>query len=401
MTGATEVEFSGFTNLNVTYSSGDTLSFRSSLLNQGRQGVSFAPDSILGLQANIHFNHQFDFVGQIIVQDRTDSNVSNYLEQAFLRYQINRNWSAKIGRLSTNSYLFTDYRYVGHLLNWVRPPVEMYSTAGSLGNMDGAQISYTKEVSFGAVKLAYAYGNSVLHNDQGNGDISFKYDGLSAFNVEFQATDWRLHGAYLSAKLDNFVNPDLNTIEQIEQVVPPVFLPYAQELIFNLVPDGRTVSYASVGGQYNFEQLELIAELSDYDSDWLLAGGSRSGYVTAAYRINNIIPYTTLAFYNGKTEPEVIDYDAAQNQLPALAFSQLLALTRESNEAVRNAAVDQDSISLGLRWEYHPQWSLKFQFDHYRIKPFGSGLFAVNSNQVTPDKDLAYNVISLGLTTTF
>ena len=92
---AQEVEVSGFATIGLTHSAGDTVSFRSSLLNKGREDFSFAPDSVLGLQANVRFSENLDAVGQIIVQDRTDTNLNNYVELAFLRYQINRNWNMR------------------------------------------------------------------------------------------------------------------------------------------------------------------------------------------------------------------------------------------------------------------------------------------------------------------
>jgi hypothetical protein len=397
---AQEVEVSGFATLGLTHSGGDTLSFRNSLLNNGREGLSFAPDSVLGLQANLRFSDNLDAVGQIIVQDRYDTNVNNFVELAFLRYQINRNWSAKIGRFSTNSYLFTDYRYVGHLLTWARPPVEMYSTAGSLGNMDGLQASYLHEVDFGAIKFSLSYGESVLHNGGDSGDVSVDYEDFTVFNVEFQATEWRIHAAFLSAKLDNFVFPGDDEFAIAVSLVPTIFKPYAEQIQSSIVPDGRRVTYASIGGQYTLHDADFIAELSDYDGDWGLASSARSGYATATYHIGNIMPYVTLAFYNRGEQPEVIDFAAAQAALPSPLYQQLLFITAETNETVRGASIQQRSISLGMKWDFSDTWSFKAQFDHYRIDEFGSGLFT-ELTAFTPSDKFTYNVANISFSTTF
>jgi hypothetical protein len=397
---AQEVEVSGFATVGLTHSGGDTVSFRSSLLNKGREDFSFAPDSVLGLQANVRFSENLDAVGQIILQDRTDTNLNNYVELAFLRYQINRNWSAKIGRFSTNSYLFTDYRYVGHLLTWARPPVEMYSTAGSLGNMDGLQTSYIHDVDFGAIKFSLSYGESILHNGGETGDVSVDYEDFTVFNVEFQATEWRIHAAYLSAKLDNFVFPGADEFADAVNLVPSIFKPYAEQIQSFIVPDGRRVTYASIGGQYTLHDAEFIAELSDYNGDWGLASSARSGYATASYRIRTVTPYMTLAFYNRGEQPEVIDFAAAQAMLPIPVYQQLLLITAESNEIVRGASIQQRSISLGMKWDFSDTWSFKAQFDHYRIDKFGSGFFG-ELTALTPSEKFTYNVANISLTTTF
>ncbi len=397
---AQEIEVSGFATLGLTHSGGDTVSFRNSLLNRGREDFSFAPDSVLGLQANLRFSENLDAVGQIIVQDRYDTNVNNFVELAFLRYQINRNWSAKIGRFSTNSYLFTDYRYVGHLLAWARPPVEMYSTAGSLGNMDGLQASYLHDVEFGVIKFALSYGESTLHNGGESGDLTVDYENLTVFNVEFQATEWRIHAAYLSAKLDNFVFPGADEFAVAVSMVPTIFKPYAEQVQFSIVPDGRRVTYASIGGQYSLDNTDFIAELSDYSGDWGLASSARSGYATATYHIGSVMPYVTLAFYNRGEQPEVIDFAAAEAALPSFLYQQLLFLTAETNENIRGASIQQRSISLGMKWDFSDSWAFKAQFDHYRIDEFGSGLFG-ELTALTPSEKFTYNVTNISITTTF
>lgn len=397
---AQEVEVSGFATIGLTHSGGDTVSFRSSLLNKGRADFSFAPDSVLGLQANVRFSENLDAVGQIILQDRVDTNVDNFVELAFLRYQINRNWSAKIGRFSTNSYLFTDYRYVGHLLTWARPPVEMYSAAGSLGNMDGLQASYIHDVDFGAVKMSLSYGESILHNGDNNGDVRVDYKDFTVFNVEFQATDWRIHGAFLSAKLDNFVFPGVDEFVLSIGLAPTIFKPYAEQLRYSIIPDGRRITYASIGGQYTLYDAEFLVELSEYNGDWGLVSSAHSGYATASYHIGSVMPYMTLAFYNRGEEPEAIDFASAKAVLPRIAFQQLLLLTAETNETVRGASIQQHSVSLGVKWDFSDAWSFKAQFDHYRIDKFGSGFFG-KLTALTPSEKFTYNVASFSLTTTF
>jgi hypothetical protein len=395
-TEAQEVEVSGFTTLALTHSNGDVYSFRNSLLNEGRDGFSFAPDSILGLQANVRFTENLDAVGQVILQDRFDHSVSNYIELAFLRYQMNRNWSAKLGRFSTNSYLYTDYRYVGHLLTWVRPPIEMYSSAGTLGNMDGLQASYVHDVDFGAVKFALSYGGSELRN----GKVELEYNDLTVFNVELQSTDWRIHAAFISAKLENVNFEGLELLDSLDETSPPLFQPFVQEMQFGLIPNGRRVKYLALGGQYNLGDAEIIAEFSDYDSDWKLSLGGRAGYVSANYRVESFTPYITLAFFNRSEEPQLLNYDLAQSMLPAPFFQQLLLLTADANESVRSVSIKQESISAGIKWDFDDAWSLKMQFDHYRVDSLGGGLFKEMA-EFAPAEKHAYNVASIALTTTF
>ena len=398
---ATEFQFSGFANIGLTYSDSDVLGYRSSLQNDGYEDLSFKPDSLIGLQSNIKFSSKLDAVAQFVLQDRDNKDYENFLELAFLRYQINRNWALKAGRFSTQSYLYTDYRFVGHLLTWVRPPLEMYSTAGSLGNMDGVNLSYVMDVDWGAIKYSAAYGQANYKDGNNEQLLSVDYTDLTSLNVELQATDWRFQLAYLTAVTDNLENNDIDIARLIVEQVPPIFVPYANELLYNFIPDGRRVTYVSAGGHYSFEHVDVIAEISHFDSDWSLADGSTNGYVTLAYPADEFTPFMTLAFYERERYPDAIDYESASAELPPVLFAQLQALTAGFDTAAKGTSVDQSSLSLGVKWDFHPSWSVKGQFDYFKINEFGSGFFSVAEGSLTPSDKISYRVFSVNFTTTF
>jgi hypothetical protein len=277
----------------------------------------------------------------------------------------------------------------------------MYSASGSLGNMDGLQAAYILDTDFGAVKVALSYGQSNFTDDVEGGELTVDYSKLALLNVEFQSTDWRFHAAFIRSTLDNFDTVGIDDLKGLEVNVPPVFAPFASELLDNIVPDGHVITYASVGGQYHFDKLELNAELFDYNSDWVLGGSSTGGYVSAAYQLGNVKPYLTLATYNRGLAPEVINYDRAESLLPPFAFQQLVTLIAETNESVRSTSFDQKSISAGVRWDFYEAWAFKVQVDHFKTAEFGSGLFGVQSGLLTPQEDLSLNVLSLSFTTIF
>ncbi len=399
--GDSMFKFSGFANLGATYSNGDEFGFRSQLINKGRDGFSFAPDSLLGLQVNADLSNDFDFVGQVVIQDRTDNTFSNYLELAFLRYQINRNWSLKAGRFSTNSYLFTDFRYVGQASYWVRPPVEMYSTVGSLGNMDGAQVDYTVDTNLGFLKLSAAFGESKLNNDNDDGVFELSYQDLVVLNIELQSDNWKIQGAYLSARLDDFDFAEIDRVRAAPLLAPPLLSPIFEEIESALIPDDERVSYYSLSGKYNFEKFEITAEYGNYDGEWAFTPASRFGYVSLAYNHQTLMPFVTISRSKRDQEPGIIDLASLEQSLPAQLFDALSDSVQPANDVAIGSSVDQSSISLGLRWDIGSNWALKSQFDHFRIDEQGSGLFDVKNGNVSNDGETSYNVTSLSLSTTF
>jgi hypothetical protein len=401
LNAAENIRFSGFANLGLTYSDSEQLEFRNTILNNSHDGLTFAADSLLGLQVNAKLSDKFDAVGQVVLQDRRDRSATNYVQLAFLRYQVNRNLSFKAGRFSTPSYLFTDYRYVGHALTWVRPPVEMYSVVGAIGNMDGLQSNYVTDADFGVIKLGLSYGSTEYEKDGQLGNFRFTYKDLTGVNLELQATNWRAQAVMITGIYDDITFPGIVETRATVDLVPTIFKPLAQDVVKQFIPEGTRVTYISLGGTYDYQGIEFVGEIAEYKSEWALASDAVFGYLSASYNVENFTPYMTLGFQNRGNKPEVIDYDATQQTLPPFLFQQLEALLATSNEFVRGTSIDQKSISLGLKWDFSDSWSFKTQFDHFKISEYGSRLFEVKAGLLTPAQKLHYNVLNISFTTTF
>jgi len=156
------------------------------------------------MQLSARFSDKLDAVTQVIIQDRYDDHISNFVELAFLRYQFNRNWSGRIGRFSANSYLFTDSRYIGHSSDWVRASIDMYLTVGAVGNINGTQLNYLQDVELGAVKVSLSCGENKFYNGRDT-EFTLDYSNFAGVTVELQAIDWRVQASYLSATIENAV----------------------------------------------------------------------------------------------------------------------------------------------------------------------------------------------------
>ena len=398
---ASDTKFTGFASFGLTYAKSDEFEFRSSLINSPREGLSWQADTIVGLQMNSRLDEKFDFVGQVILQDRNDYAVTNLLELAFIRYQMNRNWSARVGRFSTNSYLLTDYRYVRHVQAWVRPPLEMYSQTGSLGNMNGLQINYVKDVNFGTLKVSGSIGRSEFRNDRDDGKFRITYQDINSLTIELQTSQWRVQAAHITAILDDLIFTGVEEVRNLDLTIPLIFRPLAFEIQSTLLPEGARASYSSVGAIYQGDELEFIAEIADYDSQWAMSQSSKQGYVSLAYRFDDFIAFITASFVNRKKFPQIIDFEQAEQDFPPALYEQVLLLSADADNILRSSSIDQDSISIGLRWDINLDWALKLQFDHNRINDSGSGLFSLLGDANAPREKRRFNVVNLSLTTTF
>jgi hypothetical protein len=395
-----KVSFDGFANVGLTYSNNDNILYRSSILNKGRDGLSILPDTWVGLQTSIKFNEKMDAVGQVILQDRWDDNISNYIELMFLRYQFNRNTYAKIGRFSTSGYLFTDSRYISQSYAWARAPIDQYSAVGAVGNMNGLQFGWVDDTSVGLLKGTIAIGNNEFNNDRET-PFNFTYDKLISANLELSTLDWRVQIAHLRAKVDDLVFSGIETIGALDSLFPNVLKPFAIQIQNSILGDNNRLEYSSIGIQYTFDVLELIAEYGEFDSNWAFASSTSFSYVSALYPVQNYTFFVNIGETDRKQASSLLDYDFAQSNLPPSLFEFLVEATAPINNFVRSNAYDQQSIGIGLRWDAGINWSIKAQFDHYRISEFGSGFFTLPNGAIAPDSFQTMNVFNVSFSTTF
>jgi hypothetical protein len=394
------VSFDGFANIGLTYSSNNDILYRNSILNKGRDDLSILPDTWLGLQASITFSENMDAVGQVILQDRWDDNISNFIELMFLRYQFNRHTYAKIGRFSTSGYLFTDSRYISQSYAWARAPIDQYSAVGAVGNMNGLQFGWLDDTDFGLLKGTIAFGNNEFNNDRDT-PFTFTYDKLIAANLELSTLDWRVQIAHLRARVDDLFFSGIETIGALDSQFPRALNPFAIQIQNSILGDNNRLEYSSIGVQYTFDAIELIAEYGEFDSNWAFASSTSFSYVSALYPVQNYTFFVNVGETDRKQASSLLDYDFAQSNLPPSIFQFLVQATASVNNFVRSNAYDQQSVSVGMRWDVGINWSLKAQFDHFRISEFGSGFFTLPNGAVAPDSFQTMNVFNVSFSTTF
>ncbi len=82
-------------------------------------------------------------------------------------------------------------------------------------------------------------------------------------------------------------------------------------------------------------------------------------------------------------------------QLSQPALSQLQMVTHDSMNAIH---IDQNTFSLGMRWDFHPQMALKAQWDHTWVRENGGGLLILREPL---DRDITLNTFSVNLNFVF
>ncbi|WP_100658770.1 hypothetical protein [Alteromonas flava] len=397
---AAEMSFSGFATLGLTYEGHNELAYRNTLINAVHDGVSFPADSVLGGQVNVEFNDHWEAVGQIVIQDRADTAFSNYIEKAFVRYNVDRNLAIRVGRMDSNLFMLSDYRQVGYAYPWARPPIDFYSASSIIASIEGIDVYYSFDVLGGFMKAGMLVGETQarLNGDSGRLRVDFK-DAVATI-VEFQKGYWLLKIAHAVGETDNFEFVGFEEFRDAFDFVPEVLWPEASSVIDGIDPDGDRVSYTSLGLKYDDFTWQVQAEAAYFNSDWTLYPAATFGYLSIGRYFDRFLPYVSVSGYRPDDPVTRINAPQLPPNIPAeLAFT-INALATLGDGATTDAYVDQTTLTVGLRWDFADAWALKFQADHVRIKEFGSGLWG-NDALATFSQPQTLNVIHLGVSTVF
>lgn len=395
--------FSGFVTLGASYSSNDELAFRSSYLNKPRKHFNVFTDTLVGFQFNYHFSDELDLVVQAIAQDRGDNDLTNYFEMAFLRYQIDRNWSARAGRMNYNAYLLSEFRNVSYAYPWVRPPVDFYLPTSSVSYVDGAEIQYRHNGEDGVWQHTLAVGQSESNLFTLNSFSTIYYDYVVNATTTYETYDWllKITGSYfLGHETETEGTIDTDALIDGLQSIPEAFWPGIGGIYDHLHMDDEAMYYLSVGYQYNNDEWLLMTELVGMNSDWTLLTPYVAGYISVGYRFDDLLPYVTIAGVEMLKSPKQLAtpaYDQIPDPAIAANLGQLAYITQSISDAITQ---NQRSLGVGIRWDFSAESAIKVQYDHFWVDVPGYALWGSGLDTVLTS-DQNSNVISFTYSTTF
>lgn len=291
---APDIRVSGFGTLGYVTTDTDNAEFRSSLRqhkgateSNGDWGV----DSRLGLQANATFNDTFSAVAQGYIS-RRDGDSSPDLEWLFLQADVLDGTSLRAGRMLVPTFFLSDFRHVGYAQHWLRTPVEVYGTFLNT-SFDGLQsvsrfsigdYNATLQLSGGQAtgnKKYFMIGERFSETDE-------QSDSIYSANFSLQRGDWTGRLGYTHMR-------DVEILSMGQ--------------VFHSGND----DFYSAGLQYDNGSLLAMSEYiwrrwdASGEQDGIL--DSEAFYLTAGYRLGNVMPYVTYSEFSpqGEGYPSTLD----------------------------------------------------------------------------------------------
>jgi hypothetical protein len=380
--GASAVDFSysGFST--AAYSQSDTNDAQvgySGQPNSIDKGGSFEVDSKLGLQVTARFNDMFSATVQGVGYADLTGDWEPHLDWAYLRVQALPSLNFRAGYLRAPTFMYSDSVFIGYANTWVRPPLEVYGLS-PVYQIRGVDATWQGNVGPFSVSLNPYFGDSEVKLTGQTLDVP-KWLGLAA-TASYQSFKARV--GYSEVELGSTTTALVPLIEGL-RAVPSAFCGACASEANRLDLDGPVVKNFNVGVEYDDGANFVATEYAKADTGGNYVVPSRYGaYATYGRRFGNLMPYATYAI---SRRDEVM----SSNAIPAAGA--LAALNAGVNATIQAGATDQDSFSVGLRYEV-PAFSVlkaalvKLQFDH--IDADGRG----NLNNVRPGFDGKLNMVS-------
>lgn len=371
------VKISGFGTLGVVVTDSDEFGYRSGFSSSGgvfAGQVDFVESSNIGAQFDIIMRPDFDAVVQVIYRNQDEVTLDSVLNMAFVRYSPNPTWSFRGGRIALDLFLLTEYRDINFAHPWAHVPAEIYGVV-PYRNIDGLDASYTRRIGIGTFSSKLFYGESEAGvTGLGSPDVvSVKFGEVVGMALDYKTMGWDISLNHSLVTFDSqLVTPLVNGIKQLNAQVPGFnyIWPDAANLANGMELDNTKATYTSVGGQYYMDRMTFMAELARIRADSLSVPNVVGGYLSGIYHAGEHNFFATFAF--SRTE----QFDGAEVNLALLQqIPGGLEIYHSTQMSLNFYSVNQQTLSLGWRWDLTEKLSFKLQWDHSRINSGGSTLW--------------------------
>lgn len=386
--------FTSFGTLGIAHTQGDDLFARRDLSQPDSfdGDWSWKLDSLVGGQLNADLTDTISLVVQGIFKSRPEQSLNRSIERAFLGWQATPNLSFHAGRLGLDFFMLSDYRDIGFAYLWMRPPAEFYSSVYVQG-IDGVDVVYRRPVGSGNVVARLFAGTNErdLMTDGSDRINTAELDPIWGGSLTFENEQWRLKIGGVRLRIDNQFEESTPLIEALGNPALQAFWPAAAGYADTLDVQGTTFGYYSLGASYDGIYWQVTGELGYISSDWEPLSDTGSAYLSIGRHFGPVTPYVLLATMRPNQDSRTID-PPPSTSIPALD-AQLLLLHGGAQSLFQSLRFEQNTVSVGARWDVHPNVALKLQWDHTEIETGGASLWW-NQTGVQPSPDATVNLLS-------
>lgn len=348
-----DISIHGFGTLGAIYHDKKHVDFRrrtGQLEGADAGEVSFAQDSMLGVQLTAQLNESVEATIQGIARQNTEGNYRPKTTWAFVKYSPNQNFFARAGRIGYDIFLGSDTADIDYAQLEIRRPIFFYP-----GGFDGVDAELMLPWQDGTFHFKGYYGESFNKRIEHGPESLYDVSGSRVFGA-FVQYDWDDWSARLSAGrlLLNNENPVLaRWRSQIESL-----------------PNGaKIVDFVSIADRpFDHLLLAVAYDGGPWRGAFNYGGFFSPGWPTRVvmqtdlgYRLGNITPY--VSYSDEHMSRGTIPTGIPNGRSPLMdSFNYSLAY-------MQNAFIfNQSDLSVGVRYDVAPNVALKLQLDRIRYQ---------------------------------
>lgn len=375
-----EFKFSGFGTVGAVNSDNDGADFVSTRFAPNGAGrtrsTSFNPDSKVGVQFDVRFGDRFSGVVQLVSQHQYDNSFAPQVEWANLKYKVSDNLSVRVGRIALPAYVLSESRFVGYSYAPVRPSVDVYTVLPVTSN-DGVDFSLRN--NFGGANNTFQGFYGVKDTKVPN-NAKVKTNRSMGFRNTLEMGSLSASVGYLDFDIDldlPQLAPLFGGIAQFANGAAAVQAPgfqaaaaSARAMLDKYKLDGMKMSAISLGAGYDPGDWFVAGEYVEFKGTGIV-GDTKAWNVGAGYRFGAWTPFVSYGKSRGDFTPaSAIDTSGA----PPLAAG-AAGLVAGLNASLQAFAFEQNTTTLGVRWDAVRNVAVKAQFDRVDLGAGSAGRF--------------------------
>ena len=393
-----DLQFSGFGSVGAVHNGSDLLGFhRDYTMEASDDDWSFNADSMLGLQLNANISERFDALVQVVLKDRVSKDLEDSLEWAFVRYRPNDEWAIRAGRLGLDLYMLSEYKDVSYAYLWVRPVPEFYSLISSISRFDGVDFSYRTQLQDYMFEAKLAYGTNQSELAGADQNINIKLEQVAALTLSLTSSEWLWRLSYAQADTTGVSDPSELLISALESV-PSQFWPGAGNVAQTMRYVNRTAEYYAAGVQFDDGEWTVQSELGYTDTHWELLQPYWAGYLSVGKHFDQFTLYGVYGWVANTRDIPLPESPAILPSMPPELQGALVQLFDAACYTFGATRFDQQTLSLGVRWDFAEDLALKVQWDLAEIKDDGNALWV---REQPFARDAHVQLFSINLSFTF
>ena len=364
--------FNYFGNLNLSALNEEGYAFRNFQMEYIKDDIDYQPYSKLGSQLNINKNN-FDLTAQAIVK-RYESSFDTDLPWLNLKYTYN-DFAIRAGKMQLPLFLNSNTLDIDYIHLWAKAPIEVYGIFPAK-TYKGLEFIYQKSFSdsiyldlqatpYGEIKEKVSMLDTL-------GKVTAKVDNIRNIMLNLEIDNLIFRTSYTKGKLTIPLDgTGLNTLTNTLNALG--FNDLAKKYSFK----DNELEFLSFGLDYTYDNLIFNSEISKIDSNSFLPS-MLAYYALTGYRYNKWTPF--LMYARNKNDKDHYTEGALSTTSTSPVIVGTIKQLKDSLEKeLYKMNSSQETISLGLKYDYKPGIAFKFQFDRITTTNYG-----------TPHTDSAY-----------